>query len=222
MTAHLTFNFLTRADIRASSTADKFFTSIARLLPAALPRRAGTTEPLAIDFSLHRAKVVEAWPLDLFWKGSGSYGRVFHHTNRHSSVMFRFAEKRGRGDGAVELLRECADLFEADLASVHPFQKQGGVRKAEEVFQQILPGNMRSPLPTLPWAGCLGPPYLALVERERLLGAPFAMVLESAGRVVFRITEDFNDVLVGAPYLERLEAIRDQLGESLFATAPSY
>lgn len=223
--ATVVFSFLTVSDVRKPEIAEAFFQAIYQDLDGASLGKYGATEPMTSTFANDIEGACQLWSRHVFWsdrrgKGSGAvlHGSPFVHTN----ISFYFDTPDTDSLKCVRFLKFASDLLAVDFACVHCFEKRS-VTEEDEILEGVTTWDLEKAIPNLPWAGCLGKPYIDLFGRQRLESAELENSEFISDRLYFfQLTRSPLDYIENyGSFKSRQDAAKHTLGSEFFMGSPN-
>jgi hypothetical protein len=225
---------LTRAQLRSPEEGRALMALLEEVAPDWLPGRWGHDEPLSRTYE-GPSQIDELWAEDeLLWRGRNAkvQGWVAQpHARQRYGLVHLGADSRTLDVAqAVTALERLGLAFEADYGFLHlvtPNDRRGAAPGSVEYVADDEPSlfvaehRLSRWLPDIYWGNLLGPPYVELFGRERILSAP-AQQVEQVGPELFylQLTERLEDL---RDHWDDVAAVRDEvkrhLGENAFWNA---
>jgi len=198
---------LTRAQLRSVDDGRALMALLEEVAPEWLPGRWGHDEPLSRTYD--PSQIEELWAEDeLLWRGRGAKVEGWvakpHARRRYGLVHLGADSRKLDVDQAVTVLERLGLAFEADYGFLHlvtPRDQDGAAPGSVQYVADDEPNlfvaehRLGQWLPDLYWANLLGPPYVELFGRERILSAP-AHLVEQIGPELYylQLSERLDDL----------------------------
>jgi len=193
--------------------------------PDLSPEFYGNFEPVRTPF---RSIGEVSWKPPFLWKrtaGVRADGAVwFANPDNHSATYLRITGRRQPTDQVVAFVQASAVALSLDFAYVHLMTEKEtkAPRISYDMWYPIDIGvtssDLRKGIPNVCWAMVLGPPYVRMIGRERLLSAPCFAVRElSDEHLYLQLTAKVEDVQEDFEEFDELrQKLKAHLGESVF------
>lgn len=228
MKERLVVGLLTPRSLDDAASAVRFLELLTRTAPDLSPEFYGNFEPVATPFHAIEA-VVASWKPPFLWKrrtGAKADGAVwFGNPGNHSAMYVRAKAGRQPEEQAVTLVQAGATALSADFAYVHLLTgvETKSPRVSYDMWYPIDIGvtshDLRKGIPNVCWAMVLGPPYVRMIGRDRLLSTPcFGSKALSDEHVYLQVTATIEDLRRDFEGFEELrQRLKEEIGEEVFA-----
>jgi hypothetical protein len=207
-------------------------------LPQMLPEKWGWSEPLNREFdsrNLHMLVPEGSVCETVYWKRGKRPKAEGAFTTRwiskspkvldtHSNIGFTVELEQVAQEALIAYLKRTSVRLKADLAFLdtltdadREFAVESGSAPYGERFM-VATHLLRHWFPDIFWATVLGPPYVRLFGKERLLSAPASVVEELGPETVYlQVSESITDVVEDPEGIRsRRELIKAHLGRNAF------
>ena len=161
-------------------------------------------------------------------KAEGSLGvgwiNEFPHNNMlHSDMGFNCEFGQIDQEHHIHYLKQFSIAFDAHFSMldvVTPYYADFGRKSGAALYGDlyITTHELRHWLPDIFWGTVLGPPYVALLGKDRLLSAPVAVAEEIAPDMIYiQLTADFSDAVADPEGLmAKRQMFKDHVGVKAF------
>lgn len=221
----LVAGLLTPLSLAEISSGAQLLDLLIRTAPDLTPEFCGNFEPVRTPF---RSIEEVPWKSPFLWKrttGVRADGAVwFANPDNHSATYLRVAGPRQPTDQVVAFVQASAVALSLDFAYVHLMTEKEtkAPRISYDMWYPIDIGvtstDLRKGVPNVCWAMVLGPPYVRMIGREKLLSAPCFAVRElSDEHLYLQLTARVEDVHEDFEGFDELRhKLKAYLGESVF------
>src|SRR5262249_50761818 len=206
-------------DITSQEYSRAFFDLMAKWIPNSLPKVCGATEPLRVRFAEAKDIAYQQWAEVFSWENPKheTWGMVLHNKDKHTTVKHMFQVDDLAPESWIEFLKEVSVLFQVDFSCAHVCGKEEPERE-DGKLRGIVSHDLHASLPSVPWVGCFGRPYIKMFGKKKLMAAPFASVVRLANDLVLCLLVDDPIQCIERPkeYRAKRAKIKAVLGMQYF------
>lgn len=227
MKSRLVVGLLTPLSLVDSTYGKHFLELLVQTAPDLSPELYGNFEPLKTPFR-SAAESAPSWKPPFLWKrttGQRAQGAVwFGNPGSHSAIYLTATGRRQPADQAIAFVQAAAMEFSIHFGYLHLLTEQE-TEAPQTTYDMWYPidigitsNDLKKGIPNVCWAMILGPPYVRLIGRDRLLSASCFCVKElSREHVYLQVTAKIEDLREGFEDFEEVRRrLKAELGEELF------
>jgi len=232
--AHVSLGFLTRLGIRSQNFAKEFFTLLhkydgdlvpyefdgGRLTGHQWVRFDETTFDLAVDvwgqlgnLVMRRQEPMESEiTVNMHFAARGAFNTA------SVSVEEPFFTVSGRVASFLDLSLALYDLLQPAYGAIHNVEDKLETRTVMDpkYGRTVIPTNLKKGLPGIYWANFLGPEYVAMLSRERLMSAPCFRIQDLPDGGMLILTSQTPLDPSSPDNRDAQRKVRQYLGEDIF------
>lgn len=232
------FQLLSPLPLNREEDAIRIFQLWDRFAPSAFPDRIGSFEPLREEFSIDRIKTaIGMWEYQVLLKRvskpkmQSSIFMQYGPHRKHSLWSIFLSEKVPKSANSLKALIEgTSESFRIDFALLHRISEVDmniglasgsiGYLDSRKRFPNLFLTTqlLQKYIPDLYWITLLGPPYVKLFSKERILSAPLHQITEMPdGSMILQLTENIEDAAKRPElYMHVKNAVKQHLGADAF------
>ena len=228
MKPEIVINLLTPLALDDCRWGDRILQALVAEMPALTPAKYGNHTPLSHDYDVDMPLQRETWRWPFTWKSrsplsEGTIWPQLHDRPGHANVVLRTLQSHKLDCTQLSrVLQVWAAMLRPDIAFIDfeteaELARRQAQGRALPQSQSWTPHQLRRALPDLAWTTIFGPPYVALIGRDRLLSAPVHRVIEDAGLIHLQLSPDILDLERDPQALSTIrEGAIDHLGRQFF------